>query len=269
MGPVAGLASNPAGHSCNGPDSVFLDEYHVEHRQYNSQDWTRTVVTADQTSHRHVGPAPGTTCEYRVRTVNAGGVSEWPPTATGVWYDTAAPLAQFIYTPIGTDRILVKWTASPTPDIQRYQLRHNSGGGWTEVNVPKRKPYHFAQWTTEQEHFESQILARKDGQYGDWSPVSRACVSIPDAVTSLRANPESHSGVRLHREQHPASGIPHTYWVQTLQDDGIYAATGVTAAGSRTTRASWTPPAPPAPTGWWPSTTPGSGENTRRAPTPP
>ena len=220
----------------NRPDSVFLDEYHVEHRQYNTQDWTRTVVAADQTSHRHVGPTPGTTYEYRVRTVNAAGVSEWSPTATGVRYDTAAPPAQFIYTPIGTNRILVKWTASPTPDIQRYQLRHNvDGGDWTEVNVPKRKPYHFAQWTTEQEYFEFQIRARKDGQYGDWSPVSRAYVSIPDAVTSLRANLESKSGVRLHWE-HPDSGIPHAYWIQRLQGDGSYADTGVTAAGSRTTR---------------------------------
>ena len=222
--------------SWDRPESVFVDEYHLEHRQYNTQDWTRTAVAADQTSHRHVGPTPGTTYEYRVRTVNAGGVSEWTSAVTGVWYDTAAPPAQFIYTPIGTDRILVKWTASPTPDIQRYQLRHNvDGGDWTEVNVPKRKPYHFAQWTTEQEYLEFQIRSRKDGQYGDWSPVSRAYVSIPDAVTSLRANPESGSGVRLHWE-HPASGIPHTYRVQRLQDDGSYADTGVTAAGSRTTR---------------------------------
>ena len=222
--------------SWNRPDSVFLDEYHVEHRQYNTQDWTRTVVAADQTSHRHVGPTPGTTYEYRVRTVNAAGVSEWSPTATGVRYDTAAPPAQFIYTPIGTNRILVRWTASPTPDIQRYQFRHNvDGGDWTEVNVPKRKPYHFAQWTTEQEYFDFQIRARKDGQYGDWSPVSRAYVSIPDAVTSLRANLESKSGVRLHWE-HPDSGIPHAYWIQRLQGDGSYADTGVTAAGSQTTR---------------------------------
>ena len=222
--------------SWNRPDSVFVDEYHVDQRQYNTQDWTRTAVAADQTSHRHAGPTPGTTYEYRVRTANAGGVSEWTSAVTGVWYDTAAPPAQFIYTPIGTDRILVKWTASPTPDIQRYQLRHNSDGGdWTEVNVPKRKPYHFANWTTEQEYLEFQIRARKDGQYGDWSPVSRAYVSIPDAVTSLRANPESGSGVRLHWE-HPASGIPHTYRVQRLQGDGSYADIGVTAAGSRTTR---------------------------------
>ena len=221
--------------SWDRPASAFIDEYHLEHRQYNTQDWTRTVVAADQTSHRHAGPTPGTAYEYRVRTVNAGGVSEWSPTATGVRYDTAAPPAQFIYTPIGTNRILVKWTASTTPDIQRYQLRHSSGGGWTEVNIPKRQPYHIANWTTEQEYFEFQIRARKDGQYGDWSPVSRAYVSIPDAVTSLRANPESSSGVRLHWE-HPASGIPHTYRVQRLQDGGSYADTGVTAAGSQTTR---------------------------------
>ena len=222
--------------SWNRPDSVFLDAYHVAQRQQNTEDWDTTVVAADQTSHRHAGPTPGTTYEYRARSVNAGGVSEWTSTVTGVWYDTAAPPAQFIYTPIGTNRILVKWTASPTPDIQRYQLRHNSDGGdWTEVNIPRRKPYHFASWITEQEFFEFQIRARKDGQYGDWSPVSRAYVSIPDAVTSLRANLESSSGVRLHWE-HPASGIPHTYQVQRLQDDGSYADIGVTAAGSQTTR---------------------------------
>ena len=222
--------------SWDRPGSVFVDEYHLDHRQYNTQDWTRTAVAADQTSHRHMGPTPGTTYEYRVRTVNAGGVSEWTSAVTGVWYDTAAPPAQFIYTPIGNNQILVRWTASPTPDIQRYQLRHNvDGGDWTEVNIPKRKPYHLANWTTEQEYLEFQIRARKDGQYGDWSPVSRAYVSIPDAVTSLRTNLESSSGVRLHWE-HPASGIPHTYRVQRLQDDGGYADIGVTAAGSRTTR---------------------------------
>ena len=222
--------------SWNRPDSVFLDAYHVAQRQQNTEDWDTTVVAADQTSHRHAGPTPGTTYEYRVRTVNQGGVSEWTSTVTGVWYDTAAPPAQFIYTPIGTNRILVKWTPSLTPDIQRHQLRYNvDGGDWTEVNIPKRKPYHFASWTTEQEYFEFQIRSRKDGQYGDWSPVSRAYVSIPDAVTTLRANLESSSGVRLHW-QHPASGIPHTYQVQRLQDDGSYADIGVTAAGSQTTR---------------------------------
>ena len=222
--------------SWNRPDSVFLDAYHVAQRQQNTEDWHTTVVAADQTSHRHAGPTPGTTYEYRARSVNAGGVSEWTSTVTGVWYDTAAPPAQFIYTPIGTNRILVKWTPSLTPDIQRHQLRYNvDGGDWTEVNIPKRQPYHFANWTTEQEFFEFQIRARKDGQYGDWSPVSRAYVSIPDAVTTLRANLESSSGVRLHWE-HPASGIPHTYQVQRLQDDGSYADIGVTAAGSQTTR---------------------------------
>ena len=54
-------------------------------------------------------------------------------------------------------------------------------------------------------------------------------------MTSLTTNLESSSGVRLHWE-HPASGIPHAYRVQRLQDDGSYADTGVTAAGSRTTR---------------------------------
>ena len=221
--------------SWNRPDSVFLDAYHVAQRRQNTEDWDTTVVAADQTSHRHVGPTPGTTYEYRVRAANAAGVSEWSPVVAAVRYDTAAPPAQFIYTAISDNRILVKWTPSLTPDIQRHQLRYNvDGGDWTEVNIPRRKPYHFASWTADQQYFEFQIRARKDGQYGDWSPIDRAYVSIPDAVTSLRANLESGSGVRLHW-QHPASGIPHTYQVQRLQDDGSYADIGV-AAGSQTTR---------------------------------
>ena len=120
--------------SWNRPDSVFLDAYHVAQRQQNTEDWDTTVVAADQTSHRHAGPTPGTTYEYRARSVNAGGVSEWTSTVTGVWYDTAAPPAQFIYTPIGTNRILVKWTPSLTPDIQRYQLRSQQ---WTAATGPR------------------------------------------------------------------------------------------------------------------------------------
>ena len=62
--------------SWDRPDSVFLDEYHVEQRQYNTQDWTRTVVAADQTSHRHVGPTP-----------------KEPPTSTGSGRSTPAASA--------------------------------------------------------------------------------------------------------------------------------------------------------------------------------
>ena len=234
-GVAAAIDGNDILVTWNRPDGAFIDEYHLDHRQQDTENWARIVVAEDQTSHRHAGPMAGFTYEYRVRTVNAGGVSEWTTTVTGVWYNTAAPPAQFLYTPLGTGRILVKWTASPTGGVTHYQLRHNvDGGDWTEVRAPKRKSYHFAAWSEDQEYLEFQVRSRRDGQYGDWSPVSRAYIAIPDAVTTLQANLESGSGVRLHWE-HPASGIPHTYRVQKLQDDGSYADTGGTFAGHVTT----------------------------------
>ena len=92
--------------SWNRPDSVFLDEYHLEHRQYNTQDWTRTVVAEGQTSHRHIGPAKGE-----------------PPTSTGSGRST--PLAS---------------ANGHSSVVSRGQVRHRRTAGAVHLHPHRNQP---------------------------------------------------------------------------------------------------------------------------------
>ena len=193
------------------PAGNFIDEYRVQFREQNTGRWNSAAVAATQTSHRHTGPTPGTTHEYRVRAENAGGVSQWSKIATGVWYRTAAPPRKFILTPFGA-KLLVQWPKSETPDVTGYQLRYRIDSGEWQYQDTTLLLY-FADWSTGQTLHEYQIRALKDDNAGDWSAIHRATVATPAAAPALTLNREGASGVRLHWTE-PASGPPARYIIE-------------------------------------------------------
>ena len=177
-----------------------------------TERWNSATVAATQTSHRHTGPTPGATHEYRVRAENAGGVSQWSEIATAVWYRTAAPPKKFTLTPLGA-KLFVQWPKSDTPGVTGYQLRYRIDSGEWQYQDTTSLLY-FADWSTGQTLHEYQVRALKDKAAGDWSAIERATVATPAAVPALTFNREGASSVRLHWEK-PASGQPKNYIVQT------------------------------------------------------
>ena len=215
------------------PDVTFIDEYQVHLRPQNTEQWTSVVVAADQTSHRQVGPTPGTTYEYRIRAVNAGGVSQWTNVVSAVWHQGAAPPAWLSFTPFG-NRILIQWPRSVTEDVSGYQIRYRiDGGGWTQEDTTRA--FYLADWSADQNVHEYQMRALEGQQPGDWSAIHRATIATPQPVPSLTANREGANSARLHWEP-PASGQPYRYIIQSKaknQQSFNYLAT---ASGYVTTR---------------------------------
>ena len=215
------------------PDVTFIDEYQLHLRPQNTEQWTSVVVAADQTSHRQVGPTPGTTYEYRIRAVNAGGVSQWTDAVSAVWHQGAAPPAWLSFTPFG-NRIFIQWASSVTQDVSGYQIRYRiDGGDWTEEDATRA--FYLADWSADQNVHEYQMRALEGQQPGDWSAIHRATIATPQPVPSLTANREGANSARLHWEP-PASGQPYRYIIQSKaknQQNFNYLAT---ASGYVTTR---------------------------------
>ena len=256
--------------SWNRPGSVFVDEYHVEQRQYNTQDWTRTVVAADQTSHRHVGPTPGNHLRVpgqdgqrrrrqRMDLRRHRGLVRHRRTAGAVHLhphrdrpDTGQ-----------VDRVAhAGHPALPAPP-QRGRRRLDRG-----------------------QHPEAETLPLRQLDHGtgvprvpDPGPQGRAVRRLVAGLPGLRVHsgrrdvPQGQPGER--QRSPPALGTPRQRYSAHLPGPEAPRTTAATPTPASPPPAagppgvSWTPPAPPAPTGWWPSTTPGSRENTRRAPPPP
>ena len=66
------------------PATGLIDAFQVELREYQRSAWTRSETSGDSAAFTHEEPVPGVTYEYRVRSVNVGGVSDW----TGVVSET-------------------------------------------------------------------------------------------------------------------------------------------------------------------------------------
>ena len=215
------------------PDVTFIDEYQVHLRPQNTEQWTSVVVAADQTSHRQVGPTPGTTYEYRIRAVNAGGVSQWTDTVSAVWHQGAAPPAWLSFTPFG-NRIFIQWASSVTEDVSGYQIRYRiDGGDWTQEEATRA--FYLADWSADQNVHEYQMRALEGQQPGDWSAIHRATIATPQPVPSLTANREGANSARLHWEP-PASGQPYRYIIQSKAKDQRNFNYLATASGYVTTR---------------------------------
>ena len=223
----------------SAPESVFIDGYHVELRQQELQDWTRHTVTGT-TSFTHESPDAGTTYEYRVRTYNTGGVSNWSSKATGIWYEGAAPPGSVSAQPWNNNtQLLIRWTPSETSGVTSYEVRHRvDGGEWSNEN-PTASPtatYIFHDWDPDNEDLrEYSVRSQKDDAYGDWSATRKFTIAQPSAVTGVVTNREGTNGVRLHWDE-PGSGQPAQYFIEYNTGNGNWVRFGNSAGYQRTHR---------------------------------
>ena len=219
----------------SAPQSVFIDGYHVELRQQELQDWTRHTVTG-ATSFTHVSPDAGTTYEYRVRTHNAGGVSNWSAKATAIWYEGAAPPGSVTAQPWnGNTQLLVRWTPSETSGVSSYEVRHRvDRGEWNTETTTSTLVFH--DWDPDTEDLrEYSVRSQKDDAYGDWSAIRKFTIAQPSAVTGVVTNIEGTNGVRLHWDA-PESGQPTQYFIEYNTGNGNWIRSGYSAGYKRTHR---------------------------------
>ena len=233
-GVTAAISGNDILVSWTAPTSGFIGGYHLELRQRDRENWTRRTQEGRATSHTHDSPEPGTTYQYRVRTFNAGGVSNWSRTADAVWHQGAAPPDMIITQPWNA-QLLVRWSASTTSGVTGYEVRHRvDGGEWSSETVTATLVFH--DWDPDTENLrEYSVRSQKDEQYGDWSAIRRLTIERPSAVTGVVANRESSNGVRLHWDE-PDSGQPLQYVTQYNTGDGNWTRSGISAGYKRTHR---------------------------------
>ena len=220
----------------SGPESVFIDGYHVELRQQELQDWTRHTVSGTTTNFTHVSPDAGTTYEYRVRTYNAGGVSNWSSKATGIWYQGAAPPTSVSAQPWNNNtQLLIRWTPSETSGVTGYEVRHRvDGGEWSTETTPATHIFH--DWDPDSEDLrEYSVRSQKNDAYGDWSAIRKFTIATPSAVTGVVTNIEGTNGVRLHWDE-PESGQPVQYFIDYNTGNGNWTRSGISAGYKRTHR---------------------------------
>ena len=219
----------------SAPESVFIDGYHVELRQQELQDWTRHTVTG-ATSFTHESPDAGATYEYRVRTYNAGGVSNWSAKATAIWYEGAAPPGSVSAQPWnGNTQLLIRWTPSETSGVSGYEVRHRiDGGDWSSETTTSTLVFH--DWNPDGEDLrEYSVRSEKNDAYGDWSSIRKFTITQPSAVTGVVTNIEGTNGVRLHWDE-PESGQPVQYFIDYNTGNGNWVRSGYSAGYKRTHR---------------------------------
>ena len=194
------------------PSTGAVGGYQLEYRQTMTQAWNRESVQAAGTSWTHEEPTPGTTYEYRLRTLNAAGVSEWTQPVQETWYRGAAPPTHLQNFSMGTGLILVLWNRSPTPGTTGYEFRQNiDGGEWTVTDVGTQ--VHFLiQWNEGESYREYAVRAVTGDQKGDWTATRTLSLTRPSGVRNLKAYSDGRNNIRV-RWNHPATGEPARYKV--------------------------------------------------------
>ena len=198
------------------PTTGIVDQYQVEHRQLGHENWIRETMAAQLTSYTHAGTDPGTTYQYRLRSVNGGGLSVWTEIVNGVWFQGAAPPSRIHSTGWG-DRVLIRWADSVTRGVTGYQLRYRIDGGEWQYHTPTSRHF-FNDWSDSESLHEHQARALINDQPGDWSAIQEVTIALPAAVTNVRANRESANGVRLHWDT-PSSGTPALFRIEQRTGD--------------------------------------------------
>ena len=217
--------------SWTAPQSGTVDHYQLERRQQGQTPWSANTVPAGTTSYAHTGAPSATVHEYRVRTVNTGGHSDWTDIVTGIWYEGVQPPVRIsVYT--AGEFLLVQWPASTTAGVTSYKFRSRiDGSSWTEA-TPQRLS-HVMEWSRQQSLHEYQVRALIDDTPGQWSAIRRVVITTPGVVPNVRVNRESANGTRVHWDP-PASGTPYRFIIEYRTNDWGWQTAGG-ASGLKTT----------------------------------
>ena len=189
-----------------------VDNYEIQHRAKGSNEWAEPwSVNGSLTTHDHTMPTPAQTYQYRVRSRNDGGVSEWSPIADGIWYEEIAPPNFVKATKIGT-RILIQWGRSASVTATGYDLRYRfDDQDWTTTsNSGRNRTAKLIDKPQNAATMDISVRTVQNDAQGEWIPATRYGLATPGPVSNLRVQPEGLNQVRIHWDE-PAAGQPGRY----------------------------------------------------------
>ena len=189
-----------------------VDNYEIQHRAKGSNEWAEPwSVNGSLTTHDHTMPTPAQTYQYRVRSRNDGGVSEWSPIADGIWYEEIAPPNFVKATKIGT-RILIQWGRSASVTATGYDLRYRfDDQDWTTTsNSGRNRTAKLIDKPRNAATMDISVRTVQNDAQGEWIPATRYGLATPGPVSNLRVQPEGLNQVRIHWDE-PTAGQPGRY----------------------------------------------------------
>ena len=193
----------------------LVGRYEIEHRAQGDHDWADPwFADSGLASHVHADPVPAQTYQYRIRSKNDGGVSEWSEIAEGTWYEELAPPTHLRARTLG-ERLFVRWQPTPSLDATGYDLRHRfDEGEWsTSALTPRGRSGQLLGAPPEgTESVEFSIRTVRNDVQGEWTPAVRYDLVAPGPVRNLRVRPEGLSSVRIHWDE-PETGTVGFYHV--------------------------------------------------------
>ena len=133
----ASVQGNDIRVSWTAPGTGIVDSYGVSYGVTGETDTQTASVDAPATEFIHSNPPGDTPYQYRVRSVNASGSSEWSATATATRVIPPPPPTGLTAAAEQTD-IILSWTAPETGIVDHYQLDHRRQGetAWSANTVP-------------------------------------------------------------------------------------------------------------------------------------
>ena len=191
------------------PGTGAVGGYQLEYRQTMTEAWNRKSVEAADTSWTHEGPTPGTTYEYRLRTVNAAGVSEWTHTGGGNLVPGRSPThVHPDLVSMGTNRIAgAVEPVDITSGTTGYEFRQNvDGGEWTVSSVGNRNVI-LVDCNEGESYREYAVRAVIGAQKGDWMATRTLSLTRPSEVRNLTAYLDGRNSIRV-KWDHPDTGEP-------------------------------------------------------------
>ena len=214
--PPTGLSASISGNdiavSWTTPSTGIIDRYEVEYLGPNSDEWTRDEVPSSTTSWTHAAPTPGTAYQYRARSVNSAGVSNWTASVSRTWYQGAAPPTSIGINMASSTYVVVQWATSTDRGVT-YDMRTSVNGGTPTIQNTGTRAIKVDYYDAADTHREYAVRAVKDGTPGDWTHTIRASLTQPGQPTDFTVNLESKTSIRLHWS-HPDTGEPYRYIVE-------------------------------------------------------
>ena len=193
-----------------------VDNYEIQHRAKGSNEWAEPwSVNGSLTTHDHTMPTPAQAYQYRARSRNDGGVSEWSPIADGIWYEEIAPPNFVKATKIGT-RILIQWGRSASVTATGYDLRYRfDDQDWTTTsNSGRNRAAKLIDKPRNAATMDISVRTVQNDAQGEWIPATRYGLATPGPVSNLRVQPEGLNQVRIHWDE-PTAGQPGRYRISS------------------------------------------------------
>ena len=168
----ASVQGNDVRVSWTAPGAGIAESYDVSYGVVGQASAETASVEAPATGFVHNNPLGDTAYEYRVRSVNASGSSEWSEAATAMRVIPPPPPTGLTADAEQTD-IILPWTAPESGIVDHYQLERRRQGQtpWSASTVPADATSHAHTGAPFAAVHEYRVRAVNTGGHSDWTDV--------------------------------------------------------------------------------------------------